>query len=264
MRMTALLAWCGTFGVACNPLGRLGLLPSLPESRAVADAVCDPQTCVNLPRVVEPGAPLSLWSVRFAGGKMKLPSDPSLDWFGLVVAGELDVEGCGTLGRYHAYRIPAGGAKLSGHADVVFGVVSDQPLDGRETTSAPSEPGPPSRCERVDLAALPDVRWGSGTSHARLAFRTGRAYFGLLYSEPGVNVPAHTNAREWEMVHVLRGSGEVLAADSLGPLVTGVSHGFAPGVRHGFNSNGTAPTIAVQMYTPPGPEQRFVELAADD
>jgi hypothetical protein len=34
------------------------------------------------------------------------------------------------------------------------------------------------------------------------------------------------------------------------------------GVEHAFVPGGTRPFVAVQLYVPPGPEQRFRKLAA--
>ena len=36
-----------------------------------------------------------------------------------------------------------------------------------------------------------------------------------------------------------------------------------PGNAHGFKAAGQKPMIAVQMYWPPGPEQRFKKLAQE-
>jgi mannose-6-phosphate isomerase-like protein (cupin superfamily) len=231
----------------------------LPDARITADATCAVASCSAIPRLVDRRAPASLWSVRFEGGTMKLPADPAMDWYGIVLRGSLDVEGCGALGPWQAYRVVGGGVALKGLADVVLGVAADAAL-GEPLTAVAGKVG---RCERVDLNALPDIRFADGQAHARLAFRTGKAYFGLLYSDPEVGAPLHTHENAWEVVHVLRGSGEVTAADEIGPLMGGSSYAFAPKSRHGYKSEGGAPTVAVQMYSPPGPEQRFFGPAAE-
>jgi len=38
---------------------------------------------------------------------------------------------------------------------------------------------------------------------------------------------------------------------------------IAPGVPHAWKPSGSSPLIAVQMYWPPGPEQRFKKLAEE-
>lgn len=235
-----------------------GALPLLPEARFMADATCSVASCDGVPRLVDPRAPASLWSVRFEGGAMKLPANPALDWYGLVLRGQLTVEGCGAVTRWQAYRILGGGASVKGHADAVFGVAGDAPLGGPQHAVS----GKVGRCEKIDLGALPELEWAGGGAHARLVFRTGKAYFGILYSEPGIGAPPHVHGAAWEVVHVLRGSGEVTVADEIGPLMAGTSYAFVPGQSHGYKSEGGSPTVAVQMMWPPGPEQRFVDLAA--
>jgi quercetin dioxygenase-like cupin family protein len=260
MRMTLCVLGASLLAAGCNPLSRLGMLPTLPEARAAADAICEPGSCSAIPRIVEPNAPASVWSVRFAGGAMRLPADAMAEWFGLVLSGDLEVEGCGKLGRYHAYRVDGGGVKLSGHADVVLGFAVDGPLGGRGA-GAVAAPKSVGRCETVDLAALPDVQGAEDSSHARLAFRGRRASFGLVYTDAGTGVPSHANLAEWEIIHVLRGTGEVRTGDEVGPLMTGISYAFAPGERHSVVPLGDAPTVMVQMHSPPGPEPRGVKAA---
>lgn len=233
-------------------------LPVLPEARFTADATCSAESCDSVPRLVEPTAPASLWSVRFEGGTMKLPANPALDWYGLVLRGQLTVDGCGALGPWHAYRVIGGGVSVKGLADAIVGVAADSALGA----ALPSSSGKVGRCEAIDLRALADVNWAGGQAHGRLAFRSGKAYFGLFYSDPGVSAALHTHPREWEVVYVLRGSGEVTVVDEIGPLMAGTSYAFGPGRMHGYKSEGGAPTVAVQMFSPPGPEQRFVDLAA--
>lgn len=264
MRVSVATAVLGLALASCNPFARLGMLPEIPESPRPPDALCSGEACGAAPRVVEPRAPASLWSVRFVDGIMHLPSDSSREWFGLVVRGELQVTGCGKVGPYQAYRVRGGGVRIEGRADVVFGVASDSPLDGASPpeTMGRVEPSP-GRCERADLLELPDVAWAGGHAHARLVFRTPRAYFGLLHFEPGTPGPIHQHSAEWELVHVLRGAGEAQLGDEVGPIVPGITFAIPPGQPHGTTLRGEEPVVAVQLYTPPGPEARFLELAKD-
>jgi mannose-6-phosphate isomerase-like protein (cupin superfamily) len=245
----ALVCGCGARG-----------LPRLPDSTVQSDKQCTSESCDPVPRLIDPKAPATLWSVRFEGGELKLPADSRVDWYGLVLRGELRAADCGVVSAWRAFRIPSGGGSIRGHGDCVIGIASDRPLG----ELGPLGGGKPGTCESVALGDLPEVTWASGKAHARLAFRAGRSYFGLLYSDPGAGSPPHAHGGEWEVVHVLRGRGEIRSGDELAPLVAGVSLAFSPGLRHGFHSSGDTPTVAVQMYTPAGAEQRFLDLAAKD
>lgn len=259
MRGAVLVAVMATFVGACNPLARLGFLPTMPEPAPASDATCSRNDCVVAPKIIEPDSPVSLWSVRLEGGTLKLPSSEMADWYGLVLSGDLVVPGCGRLSQYQAFRASGSQLNLTGDARLVVGVAANGPLPNHPFMP-PSHEGV-SRCEKVDLASLPDIRWADDAMHARMAFRDGRAYFGLLYADADVGAPMHVHASEWEVVYVLDGSGEVTAGDSIGPLMKGATFAFAPGERHGFESDGRAPTIAVQMYSPPGPERRFLDVS---
>lgn len=259
MRAAILAAVMANFVGACNPLGRLGFLPTLPDPAPTSDATCSRHDCVAAPKIIEPESPLSLWSVRLEGGALRLPNAETAEWYGLVLSGELVVSGCGRVSKYHAFRASGSQLNLTGDARLVLGVAADGPLPTQRFEEASA--GSVAKCELVDLASLPDIRWANDAMHARMAFRDGRAYFGLLYADDDVGAPVHVHASSWELLYILDGSGEVTAGDSLGPLMKGAAFAFAPSERHGFAPDGKAPTIAVQMYSPPGPERRFLEAA---
>ena len=52
-------------------------------------------------------------------------------------------------------------------------------------------------------------------------------------------------------------AGEELVAIRAGALAS-----VPPGMPHGWKPAGKAPLLAIQVYAPPGPEQRFKKLAA--
>jgi hypothetical protein len=83
-------------------------LPSLPESTTASGKRRGADSCDAVPRVIAPGAPATLWSVRFEAGVMKPPRNDGMDWFGMVLRGAIEVEGCGTLDGWTAFKIAGG------------------------------------------------------------------------------------------------------------------------------------------------------------
>ena len=83
----------------------------------------------------------------------------------------------------------------------------------------------------------------------------GAASLGLLEADAGAEVPPHAHARETEVLYVLDGGGTMVVGGT--PITvepTSVIQ-IPAGVEHRFTA--TAPTRALQLYSPPGPEQRF-------
>jgi quercetin dioxygenase-like cupin family protein len=77
----------------------------------------------------------------------------------------------------------------------------------------------------------------------------------LLEIDAGVAVPAHRHAAETELLYLMRGGGTM----TVGAVELAVTETSAvqvpPGAEHSFRA--TAATTAIQLYAPPGPEQRF-------
>ena len=75
-------------------------------------------------------------------------------------------------------------------------------------------------------------------------------------------MPEHVHAGEWELLAAVEGAGTFTidgVSARLGPKqVVAVP----PGARHAWQPDPGTKLVAVQMYSPPGPEQRFVALAA--
>lgn len=78
----------------------------------------------------------------------------------------------------------------------------------------------------------------------------------LLAIGPDQAVPPHVHARETEALYVLSGGGTMTVAGTALPVTADSVVQVPPGVEHAF-AGGKAPTIAVQIYNPAGPEQRF-------
>ncbi len=237
-----------------------GQVPSLPSIDREPEKRCAGESCDSTPVQVDPAAPVTLWLVRF-DGSMRLPADDGVDWYGVVLRGTLTVDGCGLIAGWEAFRVPQGGVVVRGKGDAVLGVAASQPLGKLGALGPAKASDAAGKCEQLDFEKQPVVTWSHGRSHARLGFRTGRAYFGLIYTDAGAGSPLHVHEGAWEVVELLRGAGEVNTDDDTAPMLPGTAYAFRPGQHHGFKSQ-NEPVVAVQMYSPPGPEQRFLDLAA--
>ena len=125
-----------------------------------------------------------------------------------------------------------------------------------------------------DLSTTEDLAWAGGAMHARIAFEgpaSRRASLGVLIASDDAPVAEHDHATSWEVLSALSASGRLhLPAQTVGEralperdrTVTDGTIAYVPsGVRHGWRPDGTHPLIAVQVYAPAGPEQRFRTLA---
>jgi quercetin dioxygenase-like cupin family protein len=143
-------------------------------------------------------------------------------------------------GRFAAAIALEGGVRDETH----WHVPADPPpgVDKR-TAPLPTEPVPASK--RVTRA--PD------------------ASLTLLGIAGGASVPEHVHDDAWELLTILQGSGTMTLGAGDTKRTIDVRPGAAlripRGVPHSFVAAAGEPVIAVQLYTPPGAEQRFKKLA---
>ena len=77
----------------------------------------------------------------------------------------------------------------------------------------------------------------------------------ILSLASGAKVPEHVHAKETEMLYILEGAGTMtIAGQDVAVTPTSVIQ-IPPNTKHAFAA--TANLRALQIYTPPGPEQRF-------
>lgn len=224
------------------------------------------------------GRPLATVDIDVGKGKSRYPIDPRIDMYGVVLDGDVslslneDPKGAATLRPWRAFHAKGGGITLSstGGAEarvvVAFVRVDGKPLvdilpdaeadkPPRMTYTAKRKEAP----EIVDLASAKDLSWKSGAYHARLGFESAPASLGLLYMAASAGVATHQHDKEWECLFVVQGSGKMIGG---GPIAAPQSVCVRPGEQHGFEGGGTSPFLAIQLYTPPGPEQRFRKLSS--
>lgn len=121
-------------------------------------------------------------------------------------------------------------------------------------------PAPAAR--RVAATEAEPLAWADGAMRAWLDVEgraPGDAYLGRL--EGTAPVAEHAHDASWELLFALDAAGTfTLAGEAkrLGPLQIVV---VPPGTKHAWTPDPGTTLKAVQLYYPPGPEQRFKALA---
>jgi mannose-6-phosphate isomerase-like protein (cupin superfamily) len=87
-------------------------------------------------------------------------------------------------------------------------------------------------------------------------------YLGRL--EGTAPVAEHSHAGSWEILAAIEAKGTLVIDGTEGPLGPRQIVMIPPGTKHAWKPEPGSKLVAVQMYSPPGPEQRFVALAAAD
>jgi len=111
--------------------------------------------------------------------------------------------------------------------------------------------------------AASKLEWAKGTMTVRLdvpAEKSPELYLGRL--EGTAPVAEHVHTKEWEILAAVEASGTFVLDGTEGRLGPRQIVMVPPGAKHAWKPEPNAKLVAVQMYTPPGPEQRFVALAA--
>lgn len=90
-----------------------------------------------------------------------------------------------------------------------------------------------------------------------LSGKENAAYLGVLEAQPGASVPLHRHGDSSEYLFVLEGEAEMYINARKILVRAGDGIQIPPGIEHGVTVVGEQPLKAVQLYTPPGPEQRF-------
>ncbi len=127
----------------------------------------------------------------------------------------------------------------------------------------------------TDLQRQPDLAWAHGEAHARMAFtreQSPRAYLGTMILGPNLPVAAHEHKDSWEILLPLQASGALEfsgagLSQERGPFPKDVpvrpgTVVMAPaGAQHAWKPDETGPLVAIQLFVPPGPEERYTKLA---
>lgn len=199
--------------------------------------------------------PVIMSTVSLAEGEsLELPPSPDHEHLVMVLSGELMLapgDAPGALVRaWHAAR--ARGVPVTLEAQkrsrLVKALVHGEALAKRDV-------------EVINLSEHQPLTWADGKAHAMLGFEDGRASFGLLFSHAEVPVPRHAHAESIEVVGLLSGDGTMGIGDEQRKVSSGDVLHVPKGVEHDYAPAGTKTLFAVQLYLPPGPEQRFKDWA---
>jgi mannose-6-phosphate isomerase-like protein (cupin superfamily) len=207
-----------------------------------------------------------------------LPRHAGIDVYGVLLDGEISVladdikEKQKRVWRMNGFRAPGGGVNIYSKENTRMilaivvagssGTVAEQidKLKKKDKTVAWSKRSSP--VVSFDLMQKPDLAWGGGAYHARLGLEESPASASFLMMSKNAPVAEHTHDKEWEFLGIVEGSGELARKTSGKVPIDGATFvAVKPGELHGFKPAGDRPTYAVQMYWPPGPEQRFKKLA---
>lgn len=117
----------------------------------------------------------------------------------------------------------------------------------------------------VRASTAADLRWAGGTMSAHLdvgAKLSPDVYLGRLEGTAGV--AEHSHEASWEILAAVEASGTFVLDGTEGHLGPRQIMLVPPGSKHAWKPDPGSKLVAIQMYSPPGPEQRFVGLAAAD
>lgn len=176
-----------------------------------------------------------------------------------VVIGKAPVRvGPGDLVRVPAgaslHATAAGGEVLAATVVMVpggaLGVARAGALPEALPSARPAKPPLPVVIEAGKARRYP--RTGGATT---LYVEEGALSAGLLEIDAGVKVAEHVHAKETEALYVLEGTGVMTVAGVAIPVDEHAVIQIPAGTPHSFAA--TTATRALQLYTPPGPEQRF-------
>jgi mannose-6-phosphate isomerase-like protein (cupin superfamily) len=130
-------------------------------------------------------------------------------------------------------------------------------------TTAVTPCGIPQRL--VLSSAAPDLAFMGGAMHARLDLDdravVPSVYFGRLMGTAGVAEHAHD--KSWEVLCAVEAAGTFTLAGQVQRLGPRTCVFVPPGAKHSWQPDPGSTLVAVQLYAPPGPEQRFKKLAAE-
>lgn len=114
----------------------------------------------------------------------------------------------------------------------------------------------------VPAGRAEELTWANGQMHAHLDIGTDlspEAYLGRLAGS--ASVAEHVHAEQWEILAAVEAAGTFTVNGVEQRLGPGEVIAVPPGTRHAWRPDPGSTLVAVQLYDPPGPEQRFIGLA---
>jgi len=168
-------------------------------------------------------------------------------------------------------KVTAGATKLAEGDVLVLGHPMDFTVEAPGLAAvvvAPMEPcsiraRPAPTKVVVKAGAAPELAWAGGAMRARLDVTSEvspEVYMGRLAGTAGV--AEHDHPTSWEILFAIDAGGTFTLAGVPKRLGPGEIVVVPPGTKHSWTPDAGKPLAAVQVYAPPGPEQRFKQLAA--
>ncbi|MGZ3422255.1 MAG: cupin domain-containing protein [Polyangiales bacterium] len=266
-----------------------GALPETKDAKPFPRrAECPKNGCNNrlvVPDALKPAAddkaPIVMWEeVMPPKAMMLFPRIAGLDLYGMLIDGEVSImaddikDKQKRAWRLNGFHAPGVGVNiyskeptriiLMAVVNGTSGSVAEQiaKIEAKDKTIAWTKRSSP--VTSFELPAKPDLAWAGGSAHARIAYEEAPAAMGFLILSKNASVPEHAHDKEWEFLAIIEGDGELTRKSAGNVKLSGSNFVSIPaGVAHGFKPSGSAPTYAIQMYWPPGPEQRFKKLASE-
>jgi mannose-6-phosphate isomerase-like protein (cupin superfamily) len=228
---------------------------------------------------IDPAAPFFAWEqVLSPRVVLTFPKHAGLDLYVVLFDGEVSIKADDIAGkqkrlwRWNGARVPGLGAMIECKEPTraILVLVSNKPGGTLGQAAAAAQKAGwtqrPAPVTSVEFDKQPDLAWGGGAYHARLGFEDGSASLGTLMASKSAPVRQNVHEHEWEVLAILSGDGTLVRTvdgrEDNTPIAPGTFASIAPGVPHAYRPAGTSPLVAVQLFLPPGPEQRFKKLAS--
>lgn len=265
--------------------------PSLPEKLPAAFArqqSCEHGKCVLARWLPDPSyaespfeevsAQAAIWVHTLGrGAQLTVPPNAALELVVVCLSGELEARDVNTsdanpppavrLSPWTALRAAGAGTELECEAGGCRAMLALIAPNSTLASAVHGAPAAPPRSFPLDVRTFQDATVAAsnqGKNHVRVLFGGGATSppppfsLSLLQNDGPVDIASHSHDTSWESLLVLEGHGDLELRGRSYPIAGGESLHIAPRVRHGYVARGPEPFVALQLYTPGGPEQRFL------
>lgn len=265
-------------------------LPTTAPTDLERKAECTGKTCALSEWVPEAAfaksttgddSPGAIWLHSVKGGStLVVPRHSELTLQGVVLSGSALAKGddggaAQKLGVWGAFRAPGGGCTVTadgGDARVLLALTTSK-ATLKESLDAGKAQGWKFRWKKRNGAfqtakgdEVSPHSWADGGAHARVLFGGVGAKSGSLSIVMGrkdLAIPVHSHDKSWEHTAVLQGAGTYVGGGKTHEVSNGKIFSVPMGTKHEFKPSGATPTLAVQVWSPGGPEARFEKLATE-
>lgn len=241
-------------------LGKELLAPHFADAERFESSRCAP---LDITKRLQ-NKPIALWEGDVSGGACARLSGPKgASVMGVVIEGSLALEA--NLGASTEHKDLAGWGAFRNAASrqIELRAAKDKPARVLLVAIAARDANDPPGAT-WSFVDQPDLAWAGGAYHARIGGDPAGApavMDTLLVSKDG-SIAEHTHEASWECIAVLDGAGELSIERAPKPITPGAITCIPQTQRHAWQPNGLNALVAIQIYTPPGPEQRFKKLAS--